>query len=54
MKGKGMIGALVVGMSLVVGGYSECWVYSGYACEDGHAIAVFCNDVTGWWDVVYL
>ncbi|WP_162183217.1 hypothetical protein [Candidatus Brocadia sinica] len=33
---------------------SECWIYPGDACEDGHAIAVFCYDIAGWRDVVHL
>lgn len=32
---------------------SECWIYPGDACEDGHAIAVFCYDIAGWRDVVH-
>ncbi|OOP55815.1 MAG: hypothetical protein AYP45_12545 [Candidatus Brocadia carolinensis] len=54
MKGRGWIGAAVVGAVLTVGGGSECWVYPGHAREDGSAGAVSCHDVAGWRDVVYL
>ena len=54
MKGKGMIGALLLGASLMVGGVASAGFIQGTHVKTDMPRSVFYNDVARWWDVVYM